>query len=187
MSVTSSTTTQQSWADAFASLPLEHAPAGSWQRITATLDARRKSRAPIWLATAAALVLAIALPWQLSQRNDAPGATQSPSVSMATDDTPTDSRLETLYAESAQLESLLQLARDDRVSTGMAAALAGDLDSRLASIDAALMRPGLSPDQQMELWRDRVEALRALTSFESTRRWLVANGSRYDGALAQVD
>ncbi|MEJ7746365.1 MAG: hypothetical protein WKF61_06360 [Luteimonas sp.] len=170
------------WSDAFASLPLEAAPENGWARITATLDARRRSRAPIWLATAAALVLAIALPWQLSQRNDVPGVQPSLSVSAATSDT-----LETLYAESAQLESLLQFARDDRVSSGTAAALAGELDSQLASIDAALMRPGLSPDQQMSLWRDRVEALRTLTSFESTRRWLVANGSRYDGALAQVD
>lgn len=172
----------RTWSDAFASLPLEASPENGWARITSTLDARRRPRAPIWLATAAALVLAIALPWQLSQRNEVPSAQSTPSASATTGDT-----LETLYAESAQLESLLRFARDDRVSSGTAAALAGELDSQLASIDAALMRPGLSPDQQMSLWRDRVEALRTLTSFESTRRWLVANGSRYDGALAQVD
>ena len=171
----------QSWADAFASLPLEHASTDSWQRITRTLDARRRSRVPVWLASAAALLVAIALPWQLSQRNAVVDA-ESPSATVAANAT-----LETLHAESAQLESLLQLARDDRVSSGTAAALAAELDSRVASIDAALMRPGLSPDQQMSLWRERVEALRSLTSFESTRRWLAANGSRYDGALAQVD
>lgn len=172
----------RTWTDAFASLPLEPVPAEGWQRITATLDSQRRSRVPIWLATAAALVLAIALPWQFSQRHDVPATELPSSASVATKDT-----LETLYAESAQLESLLQLARDDRVSSGAAAAVAGELDARLASIDAALMRPGLPPDQQMSLWRDRVEALRTLTSFESTRRWLVANGSRYDGALARVD
>lgn len=178
----SSHATSPSWADAFASLPLEHAPAAGWQHITAKLDARRTTRAPIWLAAAAALVLAIALPWQLSQHGDVP-ATNPPSSSVAD----TADTLETLYAQSAQLESLLLVARDERVSTGTAAAMAAELDSQVASIDAALMRPGLSPDQQMALWRERVEALRTLTSFESTRRWLAANGSRYDGALAQVD
>lgn len=170
------------WQDAFASLPLEHAPEDSWQRITAKLDARRTSRTPIWLAAAAALVLAIALPWQPRLHEDAPDVALPPSPTAATGET-----LEALYAESAQLESLLRIARDDRVSTGTAAAVAAELDSRVASIDAALMRPGLSPDQQMSLWRERVEALRTLTSFESTRRWLAVNGSRYDGTLAQVD
>ena len=184
MSATPSTTAPQSWAEAFASLPLEQAPAGGWQRIAAKLDARRPSRAPVWLSMAAALVLAIALPWQFSHRSDALGtAPSSASFSPAS----TSDTLENLYAESAQLESLLLLARDDRVSTGTAAAMAAELDSQVASIDAALMRPGLSPDQQMSLWRERVEALRTLTSFESTRRWLAAAGSRYDGALAQVD
>lgn len=177
----SSHTTSPAWADAFASLPLEHAPAAGWQHITAKLDARSTTRAPI-LAAAAALVLAIALPWHLSQRGDVP-ATNPPSSSVAD----TADTLETLYAQSAQLESLLRVARDERVSTGTAAAMAAELDSQVASIDMALMRPGLSPDQQMALWRERVEALRTLTSFESTRRWLASNGSRYDGALAQVD
>lgn len=181
MSVTSSITAPQSWGDAFASLPLEHAPTDSWQRLTSTLDARRRSRAPIWLASAAALLVAIALPWQLSQRSDVVDA-RSSSATVATDAT-----LATLHAESAQLEALLQLARDDRVSSGTAAAVAAELDSRVAAIDASLMRPGLSPDQQMSLWRERVEALRTVTGFESTRRWLAANGSRYDGALALVD
>ena len=170
-----------SWQDAFASLPSANAPEDSWQRITATLDTRRTSRAPIWLAAAAALVLAIALPWQYTQRGDTPDASVAFPIAAA------GHTLDALYAESAQLESLLRVARDERVSTGTAAAMAAELDSRVASIDMALMRPGLSPDQQMALWRDRVEALRTLTSFESTRRWLAANGSRYDGALAQVD
>jgi hypothetical protein len=49
------------------------------------------------------------------------------------------------------------------------------------------MQPGLSPSRQAALWRERVQALRAFAGFESTRRWLAANGERYDGALARVD
>ncbi|MCW5582161.1 MAG: hypothetical protein KIS72_12540, partial [Luteimonas sp.] len=98
-----------------------------------------------------------------------------------------DDPFERLYAESAQLESLLAVARDERVSSGTAAALSGELETRLASIDAALMQPGLSRDQQLALWRQRVDGLRMLTSFESNRRWLAAQGTRYDGALVAID
>jgi len=65
--------------------------------------------------------------------------------------------------------------------------LSSELDARITAIDAALMQPGLSPERQLWLWRGRVEALRSLTSFESNRRWLAANGERYDGAIARVD
>jgi hypothetical protein len=176
------------WRDAFAALPLDAPPADGWSRVAARLDARRR-RLPLWLATAAALVLAIALPWQLQRRPTpvrfapAPAtvATTTPATGTAMD------RLHALQAESARLEALLQLARDERVSSATAAALAGELDARVAGIDAALMQPTLSADQQLALWQDRVDALRSVAGFEGTRRWLVANGSRYDGALVRID
>lgn len=95
--------------------------------------------------------------------------------------------LEQLYFESAQLEALLAVARDDRVSSATAAVLAEAYEERLAAIDAALARPGLDRETQVALWQQRVEGLRSLTGFESNRRWLAAQGTRYDGALVLVD
>lgn len=200
------------WHDAFAALPLEPAPADGWSRLSArlqlqlepaTADGRswlgarlhtwRRQQWPMPLAIAATLVLAVALPWRIydpadrspTDRADAASVASPRSAPSAT--AAADASLEQLYAESAQLESLLQVARDDRVSSATAAALSGELDARIAAIDAALMQPGLSPERQLWLWRSRVEALRSLTGFESNRRWLAANGKRYDGALARVD
>ncbi|MCI4568657.1 hypothetical protein [Lysobacter sp. CFH 32150] len=179
----SDTRTPKQWSDAFAALPLEQPATDGWSRVAARLDARKRARWPMWLATAAALLLAIALPWRIGQRSTdlAPHTPAKPAIVATTDS------LEQLYAESAQLEALLAMARDERVSSGSAAAMAGDLDRQLASIDAALMQPDLPPARQLALWRDRVEALRAVVGFEGTRRWLAAQGERYDGALALVD
>lgn len=176
------------WRDAFAALPLEQPPGDGWSRIDARLQARRRPQWALRFAAAAALVAAVALPLKLYHSRhltDAdpagtPSASASPSQLKP-------AALDQLYAESAQLESLLQVARDDRVSSAAAAAMSGELDARIAAIDSALMQPGLSPERQLWLWRGRVEALRSLTSFESNRRWLAANGERYDGAIARVD
>jgi len=95
--------------------------------------------------------------------------------------------LERLYAESAQLEALLSLARDERVSSGTAAALASDFDAQVAGIDAELVQPGITRDRRTQLWRERVDALRQLTAFESTQRLLAAQGERYDARLVSID
>jgi len=164
------------WGEAFAALPRADPPSDGWARFAARLDARRRRRWPFALAAAAALLLAVALPWLLWQpRHAAPVAASGDPV------------LEQLYAESAQLETLLAYARDDRVASGSAAAMQVQLDGRLAEIDATLAQSGLSPAQQRALWRERVQTLRTLTSFESSRRWLSAQGDRYDGALVRVD
>ncbi|TWI06302.1 hypothetical protein IP90_00568 [Luteimonas cucumeris] len=178
-----------SWHDAFAALPLENAPDDGWSRVAARLQPHRRRRQ--WLtplAIAAALMLAIALPWRLHTPDSSPAtdAADAPVVAATTTQAETTS-LAQLHAESARLESLLQFARDDRVSSATAAAMVGEMDARIAAIDTALMQPGLSPERQLWLWRNRVDALRSLTGFESTRRWLAANGERYDGALARVD
>lgn len=95
--------------------------------------------------------------------------------------------LNSLYAESAQLEALLAMARDERVSSGTAAALASEFDAQVASIDATLIQPGVTPQQRTALWRDRVDALRQVAAFESTQRMLAAQGERYDAMLVSVD
>lgn len=95
--------------------------------------------------------------------------------------------LDRLYAESAQLEALVALARDDRMSTGTVAALGGELQAQVARIDAALVDPSLTPGQRLVMWRDRVQALRELAGFETTQRLLAARGEQYDGMLVSVD
>ncbi len=181
MSDALSSSLPRDWGEAFAALPLEGPAADGWPHVAARLKSkRRRAPWPAWLAMAAALVLAVALPWQGRRDRDATVAPAPAQVAKA-------DALEQLYAESAQLESLLAIARDERVSSGSAAALAGDLDRQLASIDSALMQPGLDRAEQLALWQQRVDTLRSAASFEGTRRWLAAQGERYDGALVSID
>lgn len=128
----------------------------------------------------------------------APGAPGAIDTGIAaaplTQDSPTavaqpraEASLESLYAESAQLEALLALARDDRVATGAAAALSDAYDTQVASIDAALREPALSDEARNALWRQRVDTLRQFAGFESTQRALAASGERYDAMLVSID
>jgi len=101
----------------------------------------------------------------------------------------TPSELERLYAESAQLEALLALAREGRgeVANGAVAMLSDDLATRVSRIDAALMLPSLASERRLALWRDRVDALRQAAAFESTQRLLAARGEQYDAMLVSID
>ena len=94
--------------------------------------------------------------------------------------------LQSLYAQSAQLEGLLAQVQDERVASGPAAALAGQFEARLALIDASLSQPSLEAGQRADLWRERVDALQQLVGFQGTQRWLTAQGERYDGQLVAV-
>lgn len=98
----------------------------------------------------------------------------------------TGSEMEMLYAASAQLETLLTYTRDPRVETGPAAALASQIHTRLAKIDARLAMPGLSEDEQQALWQARVGTLRQALAFESEQRALAAEGQVYEGQLVEV-
>ena len=184
------------WHEAFAALPLEDAPADGWatlsRRLDARLDARRRlAKWPLPLAAAAVLALAVVPAWLPRTADEIPSNVSTrPAVAAQTSDaapTDTETTLEQLYVESARLESVLQYARDSRVASGTAAVMAVELDARLGTIDAALMQPGLDRPRQRQLWGERVQLLRAFAGFESTRRWLAANGERYDGALVRVD
>jgi hypothetical protein len=173
------------WRDAFAALPQEPPPDAGWVAVAARLDARRaRRRTPLWLASAAVLLLAVALPWRLQWFGSGQGVPAvPPPAAVAADDDP----LEALYAESAQLETLLAVARDDTVASATAIALADELEARLATVDAALMQPGLTQDERLSLWQQRVDDLRVLAGFEGTRRWLAAHGGSFDAALVQLD
>jgi hypothetical protein len=89
--------------------------------------------------------------------------------------------LDALYAESARLETLLALARDDRVASAAAALLSAELDAQVAGIDVRLAQPGLDDAQRRTLWQARVDALRQAAGFESTQRVLASQGD--GGAL----
>ncbi|QSX74950.1 hypothetical protein HIV01_017725 [Lysobacter arenosi] len=95
--------------------------------------------------------------------------------------------IQSLQAESAQLEALVALARDSRVSSASGAALGVELDERIGRIDASLSQPGLADSERAVLWQQRVTTMRALAEVETTQRWLVSHGERYDGALVSVD
>ena len=117
-----------------------------------------------------------------------PALPQPAATRTATAASPSDSdALIRLQRESAQLEALVMLARNDRVASAPAAVMASELDDRVASIDAALTDPQLGETERRQLWQQRVEALRELAGLEGTQRWLAANGESYDGALVSVD
>ena len=109
---------------------------------------------------------------------------------VAETDTPnksTTANLEPLYAQAAQLESLLAMARDDRVASGTSTALSEGLDRQVAVIDTALIQPGLSDAQSADLWSQRVDALQQLVGIETTNRLYAARGQTYDVALVSID
>jgi hypothetical protein len=233
------------WGDAFAALPQEDPDAGGWDRVQARLPApatRSRVRWPLWLATAASLVLAVAIPLRMLPQAEPPAAaavaevTATPAVTqsiapppgvielppvstpvstrdapqrnarvapsrrpihtvappaeatrVATVNAPPTTDLEPLYAQSAQLESLLAMARDERMANGTSAALTDGLDARLASIDAALVEPGLDAQRRAELWGQRVDALQQLVGIETTQRLYAARGQSYQAALVSID
>ncbi len=98
----------------------------------------------------------------------------------------TGREMEMLYAASAQLETLLTYTHDPRVESGPAAALASQIHTRLAKIDARLALPGLSSHEQYALWQARVGTLRQALAFESEQRALAAEGQVYEGELVEV-
>ncbi|SFK39127.1 hypothetical protein [Lysobacter sp. cf310] len=90
-------------------------------------------------------------------------------------------------SESAQLEALVALARDERVGSAGVTLMSADLDSQIGVIDAALRQDALPLAQRASLWEQRVQTLRDLAGVESTQRWLAVHGERYDDALVRVD
>ena len=65
--------------------------------------------------------------------------------------------------------SLLALARDDRVASASAVALGSDFEARLSAVDAALAQLALTR-RRLELWRERVSALRAYAGLKAPAR-----------------
>jgi hypothetical protein len=94
--------------------------------------------------------------------------------------------LQKLKTQSAQLEALVALARDERVANASSELLSSELDSGIAAVDAALAQPDLADARKQELWRQRVDLLQQLAGVEATSRWLAAQGASNDTALVSV-
>ncbi|KQY55105.1 hypothetical protein [Lysobacter sp. Root494] len=94
--------------------------------------------------------------------------------------------LQKLKTQSAQLEALVILARDERVANASSELLSSELDSGIAAVDAALAQPDLADARKQELWQQRVDLLQQLAGVEATSRWLAAQGASNDTALVSV-
>lgn len=95
--------------------------------------------------------------------------------------------LEPLYRQSARLETLLALARDEQVAGGVSTALSDDLEARIANIDAQLSRPDLQPQQRATLWHQRIGTLQQLAGIAATDRLYTARGQQHDAVLVSID
>lgn len=92
-----------------------------------------------------------------------------------------------LQAQSAQLEALVALARDERVGNASSELLSSELDAGIAVIDAALSQADLAGAQKQELWQRRVDLLQQRAGVEATSRWLAAQGAASTATLVAVD
>ncbi len=95
--------------------------------------------------------------------------------------------LEPLYRQSARLEALLALARDEQVAGGVSAALSDDLGARISQIDDRLSQSGLPSRQRVALWHQRIDALQQLAGIAATDRLYSARGQRHDAVLVTID
>lgn len=112
----------------------------------------------------------------------APVATDS----IAATATATDA-IQGLQAQSARLEALVAIARDERVGNASNELFSAELDAGIATVDAALSNDDLDDARRQQLWQQRVDLLQQLAGVESTARWLAAQGMSNETALVSVD
>ena len=96
------------------------------------------------------------------------------------------SRLPALQQESARLEALLAVARDERAGNAGAMLLADAFDDQVAGIDASLTDPDTDDARRERLWQARVDTLRQAAGFVGTQRMFAAQGQG-DALLVSVD
>lgn len=171
-------------SEAIARMPLEAPDRSAWPLLAERFDAvRKRPRGPRWpfaLAAAAAAVLALALVLPLP-RDQAPGSAEDATALASASTSPAD--LETLMAESAQLEALLATVSRDEVGSANTLLLGMELEDRIARVDEALASPDLSQAERTALWLERVATLRDYASLQGTAQWVAVQGGQHDGAL----
>lgn len=159
-------------ATASATHPADHEPiARAPEHSTARRASKRMQNATVATRT----------PASESRRESQPGITQAALAASTTDP------LEKLKTQSAQLEALVAMARDDRVGSASSELLSGEIDAGIAAIDVALSRADLTQARQQELWQRRVDLLQQLAGVEATSRWLAAQGASNETLLVAVD
>lgn len=95
--------------------------------------------------------------------------------------------LKQLKVQSAQLEALVAMARDERVGNASNELLSSELDAGIAEVDAALSQADITDARKRELWQQRVDLLRQLAGVEATSRWLAAQGTSNETLFVSVD
>ncbi|WP_368561689.1 hypothetical protein [Pseudoxanthomonas sp. UTMC 1351] len=161
--------------------------------VAATGQAQSKTPSPttksaassISATTAATAASAPRVAKQTRSRKAPPSQSKDPAPT-ATEAAEQDHRLENLYAESARLEAILAQLEEPRAGSATMTALSAELQDRIADIDGALSQPDMPSASQLDLWQQRVDALRQLTGVETTQRWMAAQGTATEGPLAQV-
>ena len=159
-------------------LPLESPQRSAWPLLAGRVQPR--TRRPLWaLAFAASVLALLLLPRGLP--------TSSPEQTVVTADAATTQRvnLAALKSESARLERLVAVARDDGASSATAAAWSLELEDRLHALDSEL-EANRDSGRQLPLWRQRVQLLRSVAAVESSRRYLAAEGRDFDVALVSA-
>lgn len=176
------------FAIALQALPLELPERSAWPLLSARIAQQRarQQRSRRWLtavATAALLALAL-LPrgGHLASDNASSAQTTTP----ATKAQQASASLAALMRESAQLERLLAAANDDGASSASTAALGLQMEDALQHLDSSLDSAGLTDQQRLELWHQRVNLLRQAASLESSRHYYAAEGRSLDVALVSA-
>jgi len=165
-------------AAALAALPLESPEASAWPALASRLARQPIRRRPTraWSVAVAAGLIALALAPRGWLGADAPS---SPALAAgATAPQP----LAALMSESARLERLVAAASEAGASSGTAAVVSLQVEDRLRSVDAEL-QSGPAPARQLALWQQRVELMRDIAAFETSRHYLASRGEQFDLAL----
>lgn len=158
--------------------------ASAASRDSAPISRRKSTRNARSIATRQSIEAAV-VP---SSRQPAPTESMQASTGDAVATTTTScDPLQELQTQSAQLEALVALARDERVANASSELLSSEIDAGIAVVDAALSQADLDGTQKQELWQQRVDLLQQLAGVEATSRWLAAQGASSTTTLVAVD
>lgn len=163
------------------------APASDAQKASRTVARKRVSPAH---SREVPTPIAVTSTPQATDQNDDVRSVAAADVTAATPvEADRNDMLMQLQAESARLEALIAMTRDDRSGSAAATVMTAELDQRIGLIDAGLTQSPatLTMEQREALWRERVQTLRTLAGVETTQLWLAAQGESFDGALVSVD